>query len=1018
MSLLARSTGMKLTLSSLLLCVMICLLINTNAIAAETITTHQDTNGWKLLVDGDDYFVKGMVWGYTPIGKNHAYGLWSYPDEHIKEVLDYDCKLMQEAGVNTIRSFFDTPPKWVEYIYNKYGIMTIVNHTMGRYGNEASGVWQAKTDYSDKATREGLKNEILAVVNKFKDTSGVLMFALGNENNYALEWESAETENLPVGEQEREKARYLYSLYNEIITAAKKIDSKHPYMIVNGDIQYIDLIAELCPELDVLGSNVYRGRSFTDMWSSVKEKLDLPVVLTEFGSDAFNALRYQEDQYAQADILRAQWHEIYQKSYGKGAEGNAVGGCVFEWRDEWWKYKADDAEDLDIHNRNASWSNDAYPFDYISGRNNMNEEWFGIMQLGPLNVDYVAEAYPRLSYHVLKEVWKIDPLTASTASIDQTMKQINLPGLASANDIQLLPEERTFGEMFYLEGGNLKLEFNSYREDDMGSYDSSDGQVLELDFGFSPTSWLRGDFTVNAIANTIDKPLEEYYEKQRSKDSIEIYDFNATIEQEYFDLNGFYHVPRYHWGYEGDFYGLLWEATDMEGMDIWEAHAPEGVEFVGKKFLDGLKVVAGPEVYWGANPKWIAKYTFGKDDFQYTIMHSEDYDRSNDASGSEVTNRESRATTASVKTTFFQGMTIEAGVICANTGKVDESYNYLDGGRVKYDDIEFEDTLGTKIKILKDDYDFGHAYVAANYAGLVADGGEPLREFDTLLPYSQYGNKIELEAGVGVFQGYHIIYPRVFYRDNLEDANPLIEPYIDGTTLFTGIIPRNNNDDPFAVLDNREALSGEIFYTYDPTPATDFYHWDNEHQEDAPFAFNIGFNYTKFGDITDAFRANNGEQDITFPEGLSDEKVWKFASRIVMNPNKYVRLSNRLEYARQQSSKSPVGPLREYYSWEFDYDLFYNHNFSGYVKKDAWGPYDYYREFNAIFPWQFRLDYEYRLDHMLKKLVGSTIGKSASIGVGGIYRKLDDDPTGEDFDDDEYMGDHVYQITTSLVFEF
>ena len=159
---------------------------------AEKVTTYKDENGWKLLVNGESHYVKGVVWGYTPIGENYSYNLWAQPEDYIKDVLDYECKLMKEAGVNTIRSFFNTPPKWVEYIYKEYGIMTIVNHTMGRYGYNINGVWRPTTDYSDPETREVLKNDILEVVENFKNSPGVLMFALGNENNYGLEWSSNE----------------------------------------------------------------------------------------------------------------------------------------------------------------------------------------------------------------------------------------------------------------------------------------------------------------------------------------------------------------------------------------------------------------------------------------------------------------------------------------------------------------------------------------------------------------------------------------------------------------------------------------------------------------------------------------------------------------------------------------------------------------------------------------------------------------------------------------------------------
>ena len=72
---------------------------------------------------------------------------------------------------------------------------------------------------------------------------------------------------------------------------------------------------------------------------------------------------------------------MYNKAAGNGEEGNSIGAFVFEWRDEWWKYLQ--IENLDIQDNNASWSNQAYMFDWAEGKNNMNEEWFGITALGP-----------------------------------------------------------------------------------------------------------------------------------------------------------------------------------------------------------------------------------------------------------------------------------------------------------------------------------------------------------------------------------------------------------------------------------------------------------------------------------------------------------------------------------------------------------------------------------------------------------------------------------------------------------
>ncbi|HSN71187.1 MAG TPA: hypothetical protein VLT59_06750, partial [Steroidobacteraceae bacterium] len=261
---------------------------------ADKVTTYKDERGWKLQVNGEDFYIKGIVWGYSPRGQNYTYNLWGESDDFIRKVLDYDFGLMKAAGVNAIRSFTMIPPQWVTYIYREHGIMTVINPLMGRYGYTIGGKWVPFTDYSDPLTRETLKRDTLEIVRQYKDVPGVLMFAFGNESNYGLSWSSFEIENLPEGEQNTAKARYLYSLFNEVIAAGKAIAPNHPFTIVNGDIQYIDLIAELVPELDILGSNVYRGPSFTNLWEQVDAKLDLPVVFFEFGSDAFNARAFEE----------------------------------------------------------------------------------------------------------------------------------------------------------------------------------------------------------------------------------------------------------------------------------------------------------------------------------------------------------------------------------------------------------------------------------------------------------------------------------------------------------------------------------------------------------------------------------------------------------------------------------------------------------------------------------------------------------------------------------------------------
>jgi hypothetical protein len=407
--------------------------------AADVVTTYKDESGWKLQVNGEDYYVKGVVWSYSPRNQNYTYNLWGESDDFIRKVLDYEFGLMKAAGVNAIRSFEMIPPEWVTYIFKEHGIRTVINPLMGRYGYSVGGEWISNIDYSDELTRSTLKTDMLEYVNQYKNTPGVLMFAFGNESNYGLSWSSFEIENLPEGEQDTTKARHLYSLFNEVIKSGKTIAPHLPFSIVNGDIQYIDLIAELVPDLDVLGSNVYRGTSFTSLWADVDEKLDLPVLFFEFGSDAFNALEFKEDQISQAMILGDQWKEMYNKAAGNGEEGNSIGGFVFEWRDEWWKYLQ--TENLDKQDTHASWSNQAYLFDWAEGKNNMNEEWFGITALGMPNADGVYTARPRAAYDVLSEIWRMDPYRFKKSAFNQAIDNFNMEYYALKGEVRELKSE-------------------------------------------------------------------------------------------------------------------------------------------------------------------------------------------------------------------------------------------------------------------------------------------------------------------------------------------------------------------------------------------------------------------------------------------------------------------------------------------------------------------------------------------------------------------------------------------------
>ena len=318
----------------------------------KTVNVVANENGAHLEVDGAPYFVKGMNWGYMPIGQNYSYDLWSKPHAFIEQVLHREMKQLKHLGVNAIRLFSDVPPKWVEWMYDNYGIRVALNHLMGRYGFNIDGVWVSNIDYANPTHRKAILSNLEGVVKRYSETRGVLMWLLGNENNYGLHWTSFEIEPLP-GEEDVTRAKPLYTLFEAAAKIIKNHDTKHPISLTNGDLQYLDVIVANCPSIDIFGSNVYRGKNARDFYARIWKAYKKPAMFTEFGSDAFNARTGKEDALMQANMLERQWHDIYMNTEGVGGSRNAIGGFVFQWPDGWWKYKQE--ENLDIHDTNASW---------------------------------------------------------------------------------------------------------------------------------------------------------------------------------------------------------------------------------------------------------------------------------------------------------------------------------------------------------------------------------------------------------------------------------------------------------------------------------------------------------------------------------------------------------------------------------------------------------------------------------------------------------------------------------------
>jgi hypothetical protein len=258
--------------------------------------------------------------------------------------------------------------------------------------------------------------------------------------------------------------------------------------------------------------------------------------------------------------------------------------------------------------------------------------------------------------------------------------------------------------------------------------------------------------------------------------------------------------------------------------------------------------------------------------------------------------------------------------------------------------------------------------------------------------------------------GAFTLYPRFLVRENMVEANPIIAPSSSGTTLSPGIDPRNQDDDPFAVLGNRKAVSREVILTYDPTPGTWFYAWNADTVEDAPFAFNLGLTVTDYDTSTDSERYYYaaGGTNSPFGEGLASEEVYLLKSKIFLNSADWGKYVFDLEAGKQQSTGVPGKKAVEFTSVSGKAVFGGRHIVSAYVKQDAFGPYDFHRQFNITFPLQAKLEYALLLDQFQAE------DKSGKIGIKMLYRTLDENSPADEYED----GKNTAMFENQLYFNY
>lgn len=373
----------------------------------------QYANGhWRMIVKGKPFIIKGVTYAPTKVGQSPDKGTmenWMIQDADKNGLIDSpyeawadknhnnekdadepnvgDFQLMKEMGANTLRIYRNdykvVNKKLLKDLYERFGIMVIMGDFIGKYALGSGADWAEGTDYENPVHKANMMKNIEDMILEFKDEPYILMWLLGNENNYG------------VASNGDKKPEAYFRFANEVAQKIKKLDPTRPVALCNGDVLFLDYFNKYAPDVDAFGANVYRGDyGFGSFWDEVKMNADKPAFITEYGAPAYSKFANAEEaEEEQAAYHRGSWLDIMANSVGRAdGEGNAVGGVAFEWMDEWWKNYEPAKHDIkaDVIGPFAG----GYYF----------EEWFGLVGQGN-GKNSPLMRHLRKVYFVYQDLW-------------------------------------------------------------------------------------------------------------------------------------------------------------------------------------------------------------------------------------------------------------------------------------------------------------------------------------------------------------------------------------------------------------------------------------------------------------------------------------------------------------------------------------------------------------------------------------------------------------------------------------
>ncbi|HEY1532364.1 MAG TPA: glycoside hydrolase family 2 TIM barrel-domain containing protein, partial [Polyangiaceae bacterium] len=277
--------------------------------------------------------VKGVGWSPTGIGESNSQGYVKLYTSHGGT----DIPLIAGLHANVVKTYdpFERTAQGTALLDQLYasGVMVIMNVM---------------------ASHNTSQSDCLTTVSYFKNHPAILGWMVGNEFNYNNLYGAA---NLDAA----------ISIVKAAISAIHVADPDHPVLLSHGEVPTADTYSRI-PEADIWALNLYPSLDLDSRfvaWAALSKK---PMMVGEYGADAFNNNTNAEDQASQATATSTLTAQIIQH-YSASAVDSAhlvLGGTIYSLSDEWWKEGNNSAHD------NGGIANAIYPDNFA------NEEWWGL----------------------------------------------------------------------------------------------------------------------------------------------------------------------------------------------------------------------------------------------------------------------------------------------------------------------------------------------------------------------------------------------------------------------------------------------------------------------------------------------------------------------------------------------------------------------------------------------------------------------------------------------------------------